>query len=708
MTDPPTATEKPRPRSLRRRVLATFLGLALAPLAAAVAGFALLARLQGGPRALSYPAAADSALLLACVAVAATLLACSLANRYLAPILRLRKGAEIILRINPGHRLDVSTGDELEELATDFNRMAASLETAYADLGRQVEQTTADLQEERNRLAAVLRTMTEGVVVTNAAGEVLLMNPRARLVLGSGPASGIGAPLARLLPSARTEFHLKRVRARRDAEEEVVFPLPAGRVLSGALSAIGGRGGAEAGFLLVFRDVSARAEEGEKAKTALRELPELIKGPAANLHSLAEALERRSDMPAEKQKAFLGALREEAKRLVERLKTAEDAAATAGSHRWPSHPADPRELLEEAAASAQGAFVRVEAPQEPLPPVLLEPFSWVSALSAVLRWVGERSSGWEPVEVRLSVEEESVVTTFRTNAAGVPSDELDRLPVPAAGEESLTIGEIVRRNRGELWSRKSDGVVEVRLAALVASARPSRPAEGGRVDEQPEFYDFDLFIPKPSAEAGERLARRLSDLDYVAFDAETTGLAPSSGDEIVSLSAVRIRGGKLQGGGGFHALVNPGRPIPPASTAFHGIADEAVRGAPPLAEVLPQFRQYVGDAVLVAHNAAFDKKFLDLAAKKLRMPALENPILDTLFLSYGLHSDFKGHNLEAIAERLGVSVVGRHTSQGDARATAEIFLRLVQLLESRGIRTLAEAQGFCDRMLLLRWQVSRF
>jgi DNA polymerase-3 subunit epsilon len=67
-----------------------------------------------------------------------------------------------------------------------------------------------------------------------------------------------------------------------------------------------------------------------------------------------------------------------------------------------------------------------------------------------------------------------------------------------------------------------------------------------------------------------------------------------------------------------------------------------------------------------------------------------------------------GHHLDGIAGRLGVTVEGRHTSMGDARATAEIFLRLLPLLSSRGVVTLADAKAFCDKMLLLRWQTSRF
>lgn len=133
-----------------------------------------------------------------------------------------------------------------------------------------------------------------------------------------------------------------------------------------------------------------------------------------------------------------------------------------------------------------------------------------------------------------------------------------------------------------------------------------------------------------------------------------------------------------------------------------------VAGAPPMNEVYPQFVEYLGDSVLVAHNAAFDKKCLDLAAADAGLPQIDNPILDTLFLSYALHKDTEGHSLEAIAERMGITIEGRHSSLGDARAAAHIFLGLMALLPGRGVRTLADAKAFCDKHLLLRWQSSKF
>ena len=110
----------------------------------------------------------------------------------------------------------------------------------------------------------------------------------------------------------------------------------------------------------------------------------------------------------------------------------------------------------------------------------------------------------------------------------------------------------------------------------------------------------------------------------------------------------------------------------------------------------------------MAHNAAFDMKCLDIAAAEAGLPRIDNPVLDTLFLSYALHQEIEGHSLDAIAARMGITIEGRHTSLGDARATAQVFLGLLSLLPRRGVRTLADAKGFCDKHLLLHWQSSRF
>jgi DNA polymerase-3 subunit epsilon len=640
-------------------------------------------------------------------------LAWRMADQFLRPILEIRRGAEIVSRINLGHRIELDTEDELEELAIEFNLMAENLAKAYDKLEDRVREATQTLQEERNRLATVLRTMVDGVVVANEAAEAILMNPRARIILGREYTSGIGAPLSRIFPSDRLSFHLKRLRQNwdpgREAVEEVIFPLRDGKLLKGFLSVVPGPGGERAGFLLVFRDLSAPSEDGHRFEETLREMPQLLRGPVATSRSLVETIQRHREMSEEKQQVFLAAVAEEMDRLEERVTLMEEAASAAQTSRWPAVPANPRELVEESVLSLTGISVEIETGGAPIPPVLVEPFSWVAALRCVLQWIGQKSSGQVAVGANLRVEDGTVVTTFRIRGpfAGDLA-ELESLEVCPAGEEPLPLGEAVRRNRGELWTRSAGDCLEVRLALMQATAVPEVRSADGLIEGEPEFYNFDLFLPRPIFEREELLQANLADLEYVVVDTETTGLQLSRGDKIISISGIRIRRGRVQNADIFNTLVNPGRPIPAESTMIHRIEDHMVADAPSMNEVYPQFMEYVGDAILVAHNAAFDKKCLDMAAAEAGFPLLDNPVLDTLLLSYALHQEIEGHSLDAIAERMGITIEGRHTSLGDARATAQAFLGLLSLLPGREVKTLAEAKSFCDRHLLLRWQSSRF
>jgi DNA polymerase-3 subunit epsilon len=651
--------------------------------------------------------------LLAVFAILIAALAWRMANQFLRPILEIRRGAEIVSRINLNHRIEIDTGDELQELALDFNHMAENLGKVYDELEGRVREATRTVQEERNRLATVLRTMVDGVVVANADGEIILMNPQARIILDMGYTSGIGSSLGRVFPSDRLGFYLKRLRRRWDqgsgSVEEVVFPLRDGKLLKGSFSIIPGPGGDRPGFLLVFRDLSAPSKENRHLEETLQEMPRLLREPLGTSRSLVETLQRHREMPAEKQLTFLEAVTEELNRLSERVMAIEEVISAAHTSRWPAIPSNPRDLVEEALLLVPGIRVETEANEEPVPLVLVEPFSWVASLCCVLQWITQMNPEHLPIEANLRVEDGTVVTTFRVEGLfnGNPT-ELESLEVGPAGEAPLTLGEAVHRNRGELWARSSGDSHEVRLALLQATTESEERRTDGLIEGEPEFYDFDLFLPRPVVERADQLQANLADLDYVVFDTETTGMNLSQGDKAISISGIRIRRGQVQNADFFHSLINPGRSIPPESIQFHHIEDHMVVDAPSIKQVYPQFVEFVGDSILVAHNAAFDKKCLEIAAAEAGLPLIDNPILDTLLLSYGIHEGAKGHSLDAIAERMGIIIEGRHTSLGDARATAHAFLGFLSLLPARGVRTLSEAKGFCDRQLLLRWQSSRF
>nr|WP_255732335.1 3'-5' exonuclease [Ruegeria sp. Ofav3-42] len=201
---------------------------------------------------------------------------------------------------------------------------------------------------------------------------------------------------------------------------------------------------------------------------------------------------------------------------------------------------------------------------------------------------------------------------------------------------------------------------------------------------RPLVYDFNL-LSAASDDAFESLALR--DLCFVVFDTETTGLLPHK-DEIVQIGAVRVVNGRIVDGERLDLLVNPGIPIPTASTKVHKISDRMVQGAPDIAEAGRVLHQFACDAVIVAHNAPFDMAFLRRHAKRMNVE-WNHPILDTVLLSAVLFGASDKHTLDALCERLGVTIPEdlRHTALGDAVATAEALVRMLPMLQARGMTT---------------------
>jgi DNA polymerase III epsilon subunit-like protein len=192
---------------------------------------------------------------------------------------------------------------------------------------------------------------------------------------------------------------------------------------------------------------------------------------------------------------------------------------------------------------------------------------------------------------------------------------------------------------------------------------------------------------------GRRRAREVDvpiedffDSGFVAIDLETTGLDPDRAD-VVSLAAIPFVAGRAEPG--YVTLVDPRRPIPPASTRIHGIGDSHVVGAPPLDDVLPQFDAVCAGRVLVGHDVAFDVAVLARARRRRRLPEPAVLALDTRRLAVALHPSWRRRaELEIVAAHLGIPVVGRHTAEGDARLAGEILLALLPQFRWRGIGTL--------------------
>lgn len=234
----------------------------------------------------------------------------------------------------------------------------------------------------------------------------------------------------------------------------------------------------------------------------------------------------------------------------------------------------------------------------------------------------------------------------------------------------------------------------------VVGPPPSPMVVGGTsIPPRPEFYDFAL-LERSAATTAPIDARALLELDYVVFDTETTGLRPEE-DELVAIAGVRVVNGRIRHSEIFERLIDPGRPIPPSSTRIHGITNLMIKGKPPARIVLPQFHRFAKDAVLVAHNAAFDLAFIARREAESGV-TFGNPVLDTLLLSRFLDPGESDHSLDALTARFGIAIGGRHTARGDAEATAAVFVRLLDLLAQRGVTTFEAARRACGGARALR------
>lgn len=185
------------------------------------------------------------------------------------------------------------------------------------------------------------------------------------------------------------------------------------------------------------------------------------------------------------------------------------------------------------------------------------------------------------------------------------------------------------------------------------------------------------------------LDQPLTALSLVVIDFETTGLYPNQGDEIVELGGVYIDGLSIQAEQNFSALVNPLRPVSPDAYRVHGIPDALLAEQPPLPALLPSFMDFIGNRVVVGQNIAFDLSFLVKGLERCRLKKLENPVLDTRWMSKIVDPRVRSHSLDAIAERLGLKrPADRHRALGDVMLTAEVLVRLLQQCEAAGYQTL--------------------
>lgn len=606
-------------------------------------------------------------------------------SAYVVPPKRMAAETRLV-PVNPDHRLDVRSPDELADLAAAVNELADRYRAAEHDVGERAAAARADVEQERNRLAALMSELTLAVVVCTIEGRILLYNAAALDLLDPSRRGsiGLGRSVFGVVDRGLIGHGLDPDRV--GAASAHLATMTRGDQLLGVRVAAVPADGELSGFVLTLEDLTRRAETSERRDALLRALTEGTRAPLGAIRAAIESMLDYPDMDVAQRHRFAEIVRDEARRLSDHIERTLDESASYLTDPWLLEEVLGRDLLtvaERSVHSIDGVTPSIAEPERDL---------WLEADShAVVRAVTDLASRLRTdlgvADVQLSLQATGRYAALDVRWEGAP---LDAGSLREWTDQPL-VANILERHGGEAWSNSDGGQTYVRLLLPLAKVAPPGPAPRPRstIGSRPEFYDFDLF--RAVGRDAARSARRLDQLAFTVFDTETTGLNPSLGDEILSVGAVRIVNGRLLRQETYEQLVDPGRPVPAASQKVHGITDDMLAGQPPIETVLPVFAEFAHGSVLVGHNVAFDLKFFKLKEERAGV-RFTQPVLDTLLLSPVVHPDHEDHSLEAIAERLGVSVLGRHTALGDAILTGEIFLRLLPLLAGRGIVTLEAAQ----------------
>jgi DNA polymerase III subunit alpha, Gram-positive type len=174
----------------------------------------------------------------------------------------------------------------------------------------------------------------------------------------------------------------------------------------------------------------------------------------------------------------------------------------------------------------------------------------------------------------------------------------------------------------------------------------------------------------------------LDKLTYVIFDLETTGLE-SLRDEIIEIGAIKIENREVKDV--FNKLVKPEKLVSSHITELTGISQEMLENEPPIKPVLAQFMEFIGDNILIAHNAEFDSGFIKTQLKKNFNKDLTNTTICTLHISRDVLPNLDNHKLHTIANYYNLNVVNRHRAIGDVELTLQIWLRFLDKLKEKNI-----------------------
>ena len=669
--------------SLRVRVLLFFAALALGALAALAAGLTLgYLRLDQSAMLPAFIQVGTIAgfVILGLVAWVWYLFDLNVAK----PIEALAGGMRAHAHADVAGGLEVPAARYLGDLPAATSAVAQSLSDTRNALAAAVARETSRLSAEKTRLEALLSDVPVGVLLCSDDHQLVFYNGQAVDLIGAATL-GAGAPgLDRKLfdylregPIRHAYQRLVEVGDPEAASDLLCATVGAARVLAARMRLLAGAGGSRHGYVLTLRDVTADLAAHARREALLAEVFDRVRRPAANLQTLVGVMPAGVAAPP----ALDAALRQEVAALATAVTDLSARHDAARSDDWPLALTRASDLLDglRARLEAEGLVAEVDAADLLLRCNGFELIALLAAMASRIAQLGLAR------RFHLSLVEDGSEAMIRLRWQGAP------LAIGAlegwlaepleAGVPAITGRSVLATHATDIWPEAAGGASALCLPIHAVRRATRRPAPIPRA----VVYDFDLLARARTAPVVEA---RLEALTYVVFDTETTGLLPDAGDEIVQIAAVRIVNGRRVAGEVFETLVNPQRPIPATSTEVHGITEAMVADAPKIIEVGRAFHKFAEGAVLIAHNAPFDMAFLRRVEPTLGL-AFDMPILDTVLLSAVVFGQSESHSLDALTRRLGITIPeeARHTALGDTIATADAFLKLLPMLQGRGLAT---------------------
>lgn len=646
-------------------------------------------------------------------------------KQYVEGLLRMAETLRLMLGANRNFRVKLDGPPEVQQLARAANDLAQQRDELMDDVDAQVAKAKASVEEEKNRLAALMSELAQAVVVCNLDGRILLYNNRARLqfkALAQGPTSvaggaliGLGRSIFSILEKNQVqhaqEVILQRLAAGKTAMSNFITTTRSGQLLRAqmvpVLAASGSDGeAAMSGYVLTVENITRSLEQEARRDQALHSLTEGSRSALGSIRAAVTNLIDYPDMEQELRERFVKVVDDEAAKMSQRLDVTMAEFSDSMKTRWPLEDILGIDII---LAAQRRIDDRLKLPSKTEE---IEDALWIKADSyslvfALVFLASKLQDHYEPRELRFRLTSEGKLAYLDLIWAGPAMSsetfytwEMESMQV-GSDTSPLSLRDMIDRHGGEIWYQREKAAHRAFFRFVLPVAMPEvlhEEDERKRGSGRPEYYDFDLF--KFSDDSID-LDRKLCDLTYTVFDTETTGLEPSNGDEIIQVGAARIVNNRLLRQEVFNQIVDPERPLRPEGIPIHGITEDMVRGQPTIDTVLPAFHQFCEDTVLIAHNAAFDMRFLQLKEARTGI-RFSQPVLDTLLLSAVVHPNQESHKLDVILERLGIKIGKRHNALEDALATGEVFLKLVPLLANQGIVTVRQALEASEKTFYAR------